>query len=45
MIQRYHELFQICNQARYAPVRSHEELQAVASNLEKALGELQQLPD
>jgi hypothetical protein len=45
LIHRLHGLFQICNQARYAPVRSNEELQAVASNLEKALGELQQLPD
>jgi hypothetical protein len=45
LIRSLHGLFQICNQARYAPVRSHEELQAVASNLEKALGELQQLPD
>jgi len=35
----------VCNQARYAPIRTNEELQAVASNLEKAVGELQQLPD
>ncbi len=42
---RLHDLFQTCNQARYAPVRTNAELQAVASNLEKALGELQQLPD
>ena len=45
LITRLHELFQMCNQARYAPVRTNEELQQVASNLEKALGELQQLPD
>jgi hypothetical protein len=45
LIERLHGLFQSCNQARYAPVRSHEELQAVASNLEKAVAELQQLPD
>jgi hypothetical protein len=45
LIARLHALFQVCNQARYAPVQTNEEFQAVASNLEKALGELQQLPD
>lgn len=45
LVVRLHQLFQTCNQARYAPVRSHEELQAVAANLETALAELQQLPD
>jgi hypothetical protein len=45
LIQELHSLFQICNQARYAPLRTNEELQSVASNLEKALAQLQQLPD
>ena len=45
LMSQLHDLFQICNQARYAPVRTNEELQAVASSLEKAVSELQQLPD
>jgi hypothetical protein len=45
LIARLHQLFSICNQARYAPVQTHEELQAITSNLENALLELQQLPD
>jgi len=45
LIERLHALFQLCNQARYAPVQTNEALQAVASNLEKALGDLQQLAD
>lgn len=38
------ELFQLCNQARYAPVRGTSELNSVAARLEKTLRELQELP-
>ncbi len=37
------ELFQLCNQARYAPVRGTAELNSVAAKLEKVIGELQNL--
>jgi hypothetical protein len=37
------ELFQLCNQARYAPVRGSEELNSVAAKFEKTVGELQGL--
>jgi hypothetical protein len=37
------ELFQLCNQARYAPVRGSAELDSVAAQFEKAAGELQDL--
>ena len=36
-----HELFQLCNQARYAPVRGAGELNSVAAQFENAIGELQ----
>jgi hypothetical protein len=42
-LQRVHELFQLCNQTRYAPVRSSQELAAVIPKLEAVLGELQNL--
>jgi len=35
-------LFQRCNQARYAPVKSSEELSAVIPRLEQTLQELEQ---
>jgi hypothetical protein len=38
-----HEQFQLCNQARYAPVRGSNELNSVAAQFEKLLGELQNL--
>ncbi len=38
-----HEQFQLCNQARYAPVRGSGELNSVAKQFEKLLGELQNL--
>lgn len=44
LIARLHALFQLCNQARYAPVQTNAELLAVAGDLEKALQGLQQLP-
>ena len=37
------ELFQLCNQARYAPVRGSSELNSVAAQFEKVVGELQNL--
>jgi hypothetical protein len=37
------ELFQLCNQARYAPVRGTSELNSVAAHFEKVVGELQNL--
>jgi hypothetical protein len=38
-----HELFQLCNQARYAPVRGTSELNSVAAKFEKTVGELQEV--
>jgi len=38
-----HELFQSCNVARYAPVRSSQELSALVPKLETTLRELQSL--
>jgi len=37
------ELFQLCNQARYAPVRGTTELNSVVGQFEKVIGELQEL--
>ncbi|MGA2853699.1 MAG: BatD family protein [Verrucomicrobiota bacterium] len=37
------ELFQLCNQARYAPVRGASELNSVAAKFEKTVGELQEV--
>ena len=37
------ELFQLCNQARYAPVRGTSELNSVAAQFEKTIGELQEV--
>jgi hypothetical protein len=37
------ELFQLCNQARYAPVRGTSELNSVASKLEQTLNQLQEV--
>ena len=34
------ELFQLCNQARYAPIRGTSELNSVAAQFEKVIGEL-----
>jgi hypothetical protein len=38
-----HELFQQCNQARYAPVQSAQQLEAVIPRLKTALRELQEV--
>jgi len=37
------ELFQLCNQARYAPVRGSSELNSVAMQFEKTIGGLQEV--
>ena len=37
------ELFQLCNQARYAPVRGAGELNSVAAKFEKTVAELQEV--
>ncbi len=37
------ELFQLCNQARYAPVRGTAELNSVVAQFEKVIGELQEM--
>jgi hypothetical protein len=37
------EQFQLCNQARYAPVRGSSELKSVAAQFEKTVGELQEV--
>ena len=41
--QDLRELFQLCNQARYAPVRGTSELNSVAAQFEKTVRELQNL--
>ncbi len=38
-----HEQFQLCNQARYAPVRGTSELNSVASQFEKLIGQLREV--
>jgi hypothetical protein len=37
------ELFQLCNQARYAPMRGTGELNSVVAQFEKTIAELQEL--
>jgi len=37
------ELFQLCNQARYAPIRGSAELNSVAGQFEKVIGGLREL--
>jgi hypothetical protein len=43
MREALHELFQLCNQARYAPVRGTGELNSVAAKFAQAIGELQEV--
>lgn len=38
-----HELFQVCNQARYAPQRTSRELASLIPKVERALGDLQRI--
>jgi hypothetical protein len=42
-LESLHELFQLCNQARYAPVRGSAELNSVAAKFEKTIAELQEV--
>ena len=42
-ITRLRELFDLCNQARYAPVRGSQQLAALIPKLEQALAELRQM--
>jgi BatD DUF11 like domain len=42
-INALHELFQICNQARYAPIRDSRELNAIVTQFENIARELQNL--
>ena len=42
-LESLRELFQICNQARYAPIQTRQELAIVAAKLKKVVGELQNL--
>jgi len=42
-LQELHELFQLCDQARYAPVRGVSELNSLAGRFEKTVKELQGL--
>ncbi len=43
-VRELHDLFQVCNLARYAPHKSSQELAALIPRLEGVLRELQQLP-
>jgi hypothetical protein len=42
-LESLHELFQLCNQARYAPIRTQQELADLAVKFKKVVGELQEL--
>ncbi len=43
LLQGLRELFQLCNQARYAPVRGSAELSSVAAQFATIIGELQKV--
>ncbi len=43
LLNRLRELFQMCNLARYAPIKSSQELAAIVPKLESVLSEIQQL--
>lgn len=45
LISKLHRLFQFCNQARYAPQRSTQELMALVPEVESALRQLSSLPE
>ncbi len=42
-LETLRELFQLCNQARYAPIQTRQELAAIAAKFKKVVGELQGL--
>ena len=43
VLNGFRELFQLCNQARYAPIRGSAELNSVVGQFEKVISELQEL--
>jgi len=43
LVAELHELFQSCNQARYAPAGSVQDLQQMVARLERVLGELRRI--
>ena len=43
MLESLRELFQFCNQARYAPIQTRQELVTVTAKFKKVVGELQSL--
>jgi hypothetical protein len=43
LLSSLHELFQTCNLARYAPIKSSQELAAIIPRLETVLGQLREL--
>jgi hypothetical protein len=45
LVTELHDLFQVCNQARYAPQRSPQELMDLVPRVEAALKHLAALPD
>jgi hypothetical protein len=45
LVGQLHELFQLCNQARYAPQRSSRELMELVPVVDSALRALRELPD
>jgi oxygen tolerance protein BatD len=42
-LESLRELFQLCNQARYAPIQTRQELAAIAAKFKKVVDELQNL--
>jgi hypothetical protein len=45
LLSSLHQMFQTCNQARYAPQHTGEELISLLPRIEQALRDLRQLPD
>lgn len=45
LVQQVHALFEICNQARYAPVRTNEQLLDIQRETANVIRELENLPD
>jgi len=43
LLASLHELFQTCNLARYAPIKSSQELAAIIPKLESVLNQLREL--
>ncbi len=45
LLSELHQLFQLCNQARYAPLQTGQELTSLLPRVQSAIRELQKLPD